>query len=80
MPIFEYQCQDCQHVVEVLQKNARVEKMVCPACSKRNMKKCLSGFSVGQSKSARPAACEACPSSACPGDMGCAGGACPMSG
>jgi putative FmdB family regulatory protein len=78
VPIFEYQCQACKHVVEVLQKNARSQETVCPACGAHDLKKCLSGFAVGQSKASRPAACEACPSTSCPGDMACSGGGCPM--
>ena len=77
MPIFEYQCQDCQVGFEVLLKNRQSPRPSCPRCGSKNVKKQLSGFSVGSAKSATHA-CEACPGGACPSmGQGCEGG-CPL--
>jgi len=42
MPIYEYQCQDCDHRVEVLQKMSDAPKVDCPACGKPSLKKKVS--------------------------------------
>jgi putative FmdB family regulatory protein len=77
MPIFEYKCEQCGHVMEVLHKSLNAEKVTCEKCGGSNLRKLMSGFAVGQSKAAAPAwdSCSALP--ACGG--GCPGGVCPMS-
>ena len=78
MPIFEYKCRQCGHVMEVLQKSRQAVKQTCEECGGSDMKKLLSGFAVGQSKSPSSLACDSC--AAGPGFGGdCCGGACPMS-
>ena len=42
MPIYEYQCQDCDEVVEVLQKIADAPAIDCPSCGKPSLKKKIS--------------------------------------
>ena len=42
MPIYEYQCQDCDYVVEVLQKIADAPAVDCPSCGKPSLKKKIS--------------------------------------
>lgn len=42
MPIYEYQCQDCDEVVEVLQKIADAPVVDCPSCGKPSLKKKIS--------------------------------------
>lgn len=42
MPIYEYQCQDCDEVVEVLQKIADAPAVDCPGCGKPSLKKKIS--------------------------------------
>ncbi|MBE9538316.1 MAG: zinc ribbon domain-containing protein [Proteobacteria bacterium] len=42
MPIYEYQCQDCDERVEVLQKISDAPKVDCPACGKPSLKKKMS--------------------------------------
>lgn len=76
MPIFEYQCPQCDHRTEILQKNAQAPLPACPQCNHPTMQKCLSGFAVG---SGRPdkAACETCPG-ATGGASPCMGGQCPL--
>lgn len=39
MPIYEYQCQSCEHKLEALQKIADALLTDCPACEKPDLKK-----------------------------------------
>ncbi len=75
MPLFEYQCQDCGRIVEILVSNMKDEP-VCSACGSRRMKKLLSAHSSlsGPHKNNRPglddtACCGSRPDQA----TGCAG-------
>lgn len=77
MPIFEYKCGQCGHVMEVLHKSRNAEKVTCEKCGGSNLQKLLSGFAVGQSKASGSPACDSCSAlPACGG--GCPGGMCPM--
>lgn len=42
MPIFEFQCQACQHRFDVLQKSGERAPLACPACGRSSPEKCLS--------------------------------------
>ena len=42
MPIYEYQCNDCEHVFDVLQKIADDPLTYCPECGKPELRKLLS--------------------------------------
>ena len=42
MPIYEYQCQSCQHEMEALQKINDEPKRDCPACGRSDLKKKIS--------------------------------------
>jgi putative FmdB family regulatory protein len=42
MPIYEYQCQSCQHQLEALQKMSAEPLLDCPACGKEALKKKVS--------------------------------------
>jgi len=42
MPIYEYACKNCQHVLDVLQKIADEPLVVCPECSEPQLKRLLS--------------------------------------
>ncbi|MCU0916796.1 MAG: zinc ribbon domain-containing protein [Planctomycetes bacterium] len=76
MPIFEYRCGQCGHVMEVLQKGRTAGKLVCAKCGGSDLRKLLSGFAVG--KAAASPACDSCfEAPTCGG--ACAGGSCPMS-
>ena len=48
MPIYEYQCQQCQHKLEVLQRISDGPLVTCPSCSQDSMKKLVSavGFQL----------------------------------
>jgi len=39
MPIYEYQCVECEHIEEVIQKVSDDPLSVCPACNKTALKK-----------------------------------------
>jgi putative FmdB family regulatory protein len=78
MPLFEYKCQKCGHVMEVLQASHQPTKQTCAKCGGSDMKKLLSSFAVGQSKGPSPA-CDSCAAGpAFGGGCGGCGGACPM--
>jgi putative FmdB family regulatory protein len=42
MPIFEFQCQACQHRFDVLQKASAPAPAACPECGRLGPEKCLS--------------------------------------
>ena len=76
MPIFEFKCDKCGHVMEILQKSRRDKPPVCEKCGGSAVSKLLSGFAVG--KTAAGPACDSCfDAPACGG--ACPGGTCPMS-
>jgi putative FmdB family regulatory protein len=77
MPIFEYKCNKCGHVTEFLEKTGAAQKHSCEKCSSSDLQKQLSGFAVGQSKSANQI-CESCQDGPCPSSI-CSGGTCPLS-
>lgn len=42
MPIYEYQCMNCGHVFDVMQKFSDEPIKTCPECAKDNVKKLVS--------------------------------------
>lgn len=42
MPIYEYQCQDCDHRLEILQKISEEPLRDCPACGRPGLRKLVS--------------------------------------
>jgi putative FmdB family regulatory protein len=42
MPIYEYQCDACGHVLETLQKISEPPLTTCPACGAASLKKLIS--------------------------------------
>lgn len=42
MPIYEYQCESCDHELEALQKLSDEPLVDCPACGKASLKKQIS--------------------------------------
>jgi putative FmdB family regulatory protein len=42
MPIYEYQCQDCEHKLEALQKLSDTPLQDCPECEQPRLKKLIS--------------------------------------
>jgi putative FmdB family regulatory protein len=45
MPIYEYQCTECEHKLEALQKLGDEPLSDCPACSQSSLKKLVSAAS-----------------------------------
>jgi len=45
VPIYEYQCQECRHQLEVLQKMSDNALTICPHCDKPALKKLVSAAS-----------------------------------
>jgi len=41
MPIYQYQCQECGHELEALQKMSDAKLTDCPACGAAALKKCV---------------------------------------
>jgi len=81
MPIFEYKCNDCDKVFEILQLPGIKTELKCAACSGTSLKKLISApflpSSVGKpaNDSTVCAGCETPPG--CPGAGGCgAAGSC----
>ncbi len=49
MPIFEYECKECQHRFEILRIKKKDENdLSCPQCGSGNVFKLLSAFSSVQ--------------------------------
>lgn len=44
MPIYEYQCQECKHIFETMQKINEPPFLDCPACSAPKLQKIISSF------------------------------------
>lgn len=62
MPIFEFQCRDCNNQFTLLISNADKNKAKCPQCNSGNVRQLLSLFSTGRgSKSNSADNCFSCP-------------------
>lgn len=60
MPIFEYKCDVCGKVEEVLVKSGSGKAPACPSCGKK-MEKQFSSFAAVVKESAQPASrCQGC--------------------
>jgi len=47
MPLYEYRCTKCGHVMEVLEKTDAKGSHTCEKCGGRRMEKLLSTFGAG---------------------------------
>jgi len=74
MPIYEYECRQCEKTFEILQRAD--EKVSCPSCGSGRLKKLLSVFS-SPTVTAGLKEC-ASQSAGCSSDR-CKSGSCPMS-
>jgi putative FmdB family regulatory protein len=51
MPLYNYQCTDCQSAFTELRKaSERDNSIVCPKCSSAQTKRGLTGFAIGESQ------------------------------
>ncbi|MBW1699800.1 MAG: zinc ribbon domain-containing protein [Deltaproteobacteria bacterium] len=66
MPIFEYQCKKCGHVMSVLERVGTEESHECANCGSSETEKIFSSFSAGRT------------SSSSTGDSSCPTGTCPL--
>ena len=76
MPTYEYQCEECGHKFEAMQKFSDKPIRTCPKCNKRKVKRLISngtgiifkgsGFYETDYKRKRPTnACGECPAGGC---------------
>jgi len=52
MPIFEYRCEKCGEVAEVLVRPGEVKTLKCPRCGSSELKRLFSSFGCGSGNSA----------------------------
>jgi putative FmdB family regulatory protein len=75
MPIYEYKCEDCEKVSEVLVKNrANESSVVCPECQSANLSKLISAPGALITKGG---SVDMPPMPACPNSGGCNTPSCP---
>ncbi len=77
MPIYEYECSQCQEHFEQLVASSKV-RTACPKCGSKKTKRLLSSFAAHSAGASRPCTSGSCP--APPAGAGqCASGKCPFS-
>jgi putative FmdB family regulatory protein len=42
MPTYEYRCDECQKIYDVIQRISDVALTICPACGSQHIKRCIS--------------------------------------
>lgn len=52
MPIFEYHCDKCGAMIEILVRGSEVAKPICPKCGGSDLKRSFSVFSAAGGRSA----------------------------
>ena len=56
MPLYEYQCRECGHRFEILQRIGEgSEGLACPSCGEARLDKQFSTFASGASSGSSPA-------------------------
>jgi putative FmdB family regulatory protein len=76
MPIFEYQCEQCEHTFEQLVRNN--ETVECPECQATTVTKLLSAAAAHVSDGNRMSSAPSCPYGG--GTPPCQSGQCPGAG
>ena len=69
MPLYEYECQNCGKVVEILWRRSEDEQgMKCPGCGGSELRRKLSAFSarVGTGSIGGSESAASCPTGTCP--------------
>ena len=67
MPIYEYQCSQCQNEFEKLVLNTS-EKIACPKCKSKKVHRVMSAFAFsvgGKFKSTASSSCSGCAATSC---------------
>jgi putative FmdB family regulatory protein len=57
MPLYQYQCLKCGHIMEKLEKAGTPSRPSCEKCGSRRMEKMMPSFSVGAMSKASGIAC-----------------------
>ena len=65
MPLFEYRCEECEHLTEFLENAGTDAEHECEKCKSHRVSKVLSVFSVKGDGTLRPQG-PACPTGKCP--------------
>jgi len=76
MPIFDFRCQDCGGVSEILVRNNTGQDVRCPTCGSPSMERCITApYSVRTSSPSHGGTCcgreERCDKPPCSSDHGC---------
>ena len=69
LPLYEYECQECGKLTEILQGRAEADKEVkCPECGSFEMNRKFSTFGVvvGSGKASSAESAVSCPTGTCP--------------
>ncbi|MBB6217246.1 putative FmdB family regulatory protein [Anaerosolibacter carboniphilus] len=70
MPVFEYKCEECEKIFDVLVKTSdRDQGQKCPHCQSEKVKKLFSTFGIGRNSTSRP--CGVPNTTPCGGGCGC---------
>lgn len=67
MPIYEYQCKECENEFEKLVWNTS-EKITCPKCKSKRVHRMMSAFAFsvgGKFKSTANSSCSGCAATSC---------------
>jgi putative FmdB family regulatory protein len=58
MPLYEYRCEDCGRVFELLRRYSEADREVkCPACDSEEVRRQVSTFAASPGASGRAGAC-----------------------
>jgi len=69
MPLYEYECQKCGKVIEILQSHTEAKKGIkCVECGSSEMRRKFSTFGVvmGSGKASSTESAASCPTGTCP--------------
>lgn len=69
MPLYEYECQKCGKLTEILQSHSEDDKDVkCPECGSPEMRRKFStfGIAMGSGKVSSTGSAASCPTGTCP--------------
>ena len=79
MPIYEYQCASCGHVMEVLVRSNKAGTPSCSKCGSQKTAKKFSTFGVAMASSGPEfSGCSSCSEESACDRSSCAMGGCPM--
>jgi putative FmdB family regulatory protein len=62
MPLYEYRCAKCGHVMEVLEKADATDRHACEKCGSHRMERLMSTFGV---RADRRSSGDSCPTGTC---------------